>query len=304
MQIECLSVTSKNGLNVDPLTFNNLTLLVGVSGSGKSQILYFIKELTHLLCHQTFTPLASGKYELQFKWEDQNYLYKITVDQHRLVNEQLITKNNQLSLPIQLKTLDQSIRLVQPISLIRQTQLQKKSLNLLSPRILERLAYVYEYRSELFQEIKQVYKLIFDQIIDVKFEEAGNFYQLYLQEKSGEWVSQQYISDGMLKTLVYLSEVTLCIPRTVLLIDEFENGLGLNCLGIVLEEMMEKNNIQLILTSHHPYIINSIPPQHWIVVMREDLTIHSKSAAELGIGQTKYDAFFELMNRLEYEGVL
>lgn len=251
-----------------------------------------------------FYPTCFRKIELQFKWEDQNYLYKITVDQHRLVNEQLITKNNQLSLPIQLKTLDQSIRLVQPISLIRQTQLQKKSLNLLSPRILERLAYVYEYRSELFQEIKQVYKLIFDQIIDVKFEEAGNFYQLYLQEKSGEWVSQQYISDGMLKTLVYLSEVTLCVPGTVLLIDEFENGLGLNCLGIVLEEMMEKNNIQLILTSHHPYIINSIPPQHWIVVMREDLTIHSKSAAELGIGQTKYDAFFELMNRLEYEGVL
>ena len=117
-------------------------------------------------------------------------------------------------------------------------------------------------------------------------------------------MSQQYISDGMFKTLVYLSEVTLCSPGTVLLIDEFENGLGLNCLGIVLEEMMEKNNVQLILTSHHPYIINNIPPQHWTVVMREELMIHSKSAVELGIGETKYDAFFELMNRLEYEGVL
>lgn len=286
------------------MVFHHLTLLVGVSGSGKSQILYFIKELTHLLCHQTFTSLASGKYELQFKWEDQSYLYKITVDQHRLVNEQLITKNNQLSLPLQLKKLDQSIRLIQPISLIRQTRLQKQSLNLASPRILERLAYVYEYRSDLFQDIKQIYELIFEQIIDIKFEEVGTFYQLYIKEKSGEWVSQQYISDGMFKTLVYLSEVTLCSPGTVLLIDEFENGLGLNCLGIVLEEMMEKNNVQLILTSHHPYIINNIPPQHWTVVMREELMIHSKSAVELGIGETKYDAFFELMNRLEYEGVL
>ena len=146
--------------------------------------------------------------------------------------------------------------------------------------------------------------MIFDEIIDVKFEEMRNFYQLYIQEKAGEWIFQHYLSDGIFKTLVYLSEITLCALGTVLLIEEFENGLRLNCLGIVLEDMIKKNDIQLILTSHHPHIINNISPQHWIVVMREDLRIHSKSSAELGIGQTKYDAFFELMNRLEHEGVL
>ena len=304
MQIEALSVKSHTGLNIESMTFHDLTLLVGVSGSGKSQVLYYLKELTRLLCHQSFTPLPTGEYTLQFRWGEQRYIYHLNVDQPHHINGHLSTTDHQLSLPLQLNKLTRSIRLIQPVSLIRQTRLQKQSLNLSSPHILERLAYVYEYRSELFEEIRDLYTIIFEQVTDIKFQEEGNTYQLYLQEKSEAWVTQEVISDGMFKTLVYLSEIILSEPGTVLLIDEFENGLGLNCLGIMLDEMMQRRDIQLIVTSHHPYIINNVPTENWTVVMREGLMIHSKSAADLGIGQTKYDAFFELMNRLEYEGVL
>ncbi len=304
MQIEALSVSSENGLNVETITFQNLSLLVGVSGSGKSQVLYYIKELTRLLCHQSYTSLPSGTYCLQFLWQDQSYIYELTINEHHRIYEELRTTDHQLSLPLELKKLDQRIRLIPPVSLIRKTRIQKHSLSFSSPRILERLAYAYEYQGEIFEQIKGIYTLIFEQVTEVKFMEENNLYQLYLKEKSGDWITQDSISDGMLKTLVYLSEVILCKPGTILLIDEFENGLGLNCLGMVLEEMVQRSDIQLILTSHHPYIINNIPTQYWTIMMREDLTIHSKSAAELGIGQTKYDAFFELMNRLEYEGVL
>ena len=67
--------------------------------------------------------------------------------------------------------------------------------------------------------------------------------------------------------------------------------------------MIQKQGIQMILTRHHPYIINNITPSCWFIVHRIDSIVSNKTAIELGIGQTKYDAFFELMNRLEYEGV-
>ena len=108
----------------------------------------------------------------------------------------------------------------------------------------------------------------------------------------------------MLKTFYYLTEVILSESGSLLLIDEFENGLGLNCMGPLLEQIVAREDLQLILSSHHPYIINNIPSESWQIITREQSTIHAQSAEEFGIGKTRYDAFFELMNRLEFEGVL
>ena len=78
------------------------------------------------------------------------------------------------------------------------------------------------------------------------------------------------------------------------MIDEFENGLGLNCMGPLLEQIVTREDLQLILSSHHPYIINNIPNEAWQIITSEQSTIHVQSAEEFGIGKTKYDAFFEL----------
>ena len=43
---------------------------------------------------------------------------------------------------------------------------------------------------------------------------------------------------------------------SVILIDEFENSLGVNCLDEITEDVVkESRRLQFILTSHHPYII-------------------------------------------------
>ncbi len=110
------------------------------------------------------------------------------------------------------------------------------------------------------------------------------------------------MSDGMLKTLYYLTEFVLSEPGTLLLVDEFENGLGLNCMGPLLEEMMGRDDLQLILSSHHPYVINNVHSHFWRIITRQQDTIEAHTAEELGIGQTECDSFFELINVLSFEG--
>lgn len=302
MKIQKLTVNSINSLSVEPIDFHSLTLLVGISGSGKSQVLHYIKDLTKLLKTQQANALESGHYELEFYFEDQLYTYQVTIENHQIVNEILSSKDDTQAVPLLIKKIDEKIRYVIPVSTIRSNPIQQETLHFLSNNSIERLAYVYQYHYERFNLIKDLYQLIFDQIEDLKFEVVEQQYVLYVKEKSSDWIAHPNLSDGMLKTLVYISEVTLAKPGTVLLIDEFENGLGLNCLGLVLEEMIQKQDIQMILTSHHPYIINNIAPACWVIIHRVESTVLNKTAIELGIGQTKYDAFFELMNRLEYEG--
>jgi AAA15 family ATPase/GTPase len=56
----------------------------------------------------------------------------------------------------------------------------------------------------------------------------------------------------MLKTLLHLSELYFSLPGSVILIDEFENSLGVNCLDAVTEDINDSpNQLQFIITSHH-----------------------------------------------------
>ena len=303
MKIHRLIVNSTNSLSIEPIDFHSLTLLVGVSGSGKSQVLHYIKESTQLLQTGQTKTLESGHYVLDFEYNEHLYTYEVTLDNYHIINQDLSSREGALSIPLQIKNINEKIRYVLPVSLIRQQQIKENSLNFLSDNTLERLAYIYQFQKERFDILKALYQLIFEEVEDLTFETIENQYVLRLKDKSGATLTHHNLSDGMLKTLIYLSEVTLAKPGTVLLIDEFENGLGLNCLGLILEEMIQKQGIQMILTSHHPYIINNITPSCWVIVHRIDSIVSNKTAIELGIGQTKYDAFFELMNRLEYEGV-
>lgn len=92
---------------------------------------------------------------------------------------------------------------------------------------------------------------------------------IYIKEKGvSHWIHQGQISSGMLKTLLHISELYLSTQDTVILIDEFENSLGINCIDVVTELLLENRNMQFIITSHHPYIINNIPMEYWKIVTR------------------------------------
>jgi len=113
-------------------------------------------------------------------------------------------------------------------------------------------------------------------------------------------IEAKYISSGMLRTIIHIAQIYLANDGSIILIDEFENSLGTNCMDILTEDLIHENkNIQFIATSHHPYIINNIPYQYWKIVTRKAGVISAKSASEYKLGKSKQKAFLQLTKILE-----
>ena len=109
----------------------------------------------------------------------------------------------------------------------------------------------------------------------------------------------------MRRTLVHLLELALSPPGTVLLIDEYENSMGVNCLPAVTEQILERaGDLQFIITSHHPYVINNVDKKHWMVVRRRGSVVEVVPASAIPSLDTRssQDAFIQLMNAEEYRG--
>ncbi|CAK0762990.1 ATPase AAA-type core domain-containing protein [uncultured Gammaproteobacteria bacterium] len=123
-----------------------------------------------------------------------------------------------------------------------------------------------------------------------------------------EWIAGNDLSTGMLRTLKLFLELALVPKGTLFLIDEFENSLGINCLPQVADIVNRRQgDIQFILTSHHPYVINNIPWTAWKLVTRQGSVVTIRNASEIPALQTSssLDRFYLLINTPEYqEGIL
>ena len=146
---------------------------------------------------------------------------------------------------------------------------------------------------------------IFPVIEDVKvdFDNEINQYKLFILQ-DGMWIPTEEISSGMLKTIYILCNSNFGIDESVILLDELENGLGVNCLDEITDYICEKSydsNTQFILTSHHPYIINQIPENSWRIISQQNGIISSKRAIEVGIDTSKnrQDKFFQYINYIK-----
>jgi len=178
--------------------------------------------------------------------------------------------------------------------------------------ILLKLALIARHFPKLFEKIKLKFLDIFHHVENIKIEavedhENPSFtrFPIQIKEKGvNDWIFQNNISSGMLKTLIHISELYLSPEGTVILIDEFENSLGINCIDVVTDLIMENRNIQFILTSHHPYIINNIGMEHWKIVTRKGGLVTVIDAKNLNLGKSKHKAFTQLINLEEYsEGI-
>ncbi|WP_445249238.1 AAA family ATPase [Microcoleus sp. OTE_8_concoct_300] len=178
--------------------------------------------------------------------------------------------------------------------------------------ILLKLALIARHLPKLFEKIKFKFIDIFPHVENVQIEavednENPSFTRFPIQIKEKgvkDWIFQNNISSGMLKTLIHISELYLSPEGTVILIDEFENSLGINCIDVVTDLIMENRNIQFILTSHHPYIINNIGMEYWKIVTRKGGVVTVTDAKDLNLGKSRHQAFTQLINLEEYsEGI-
>lgn len=176
----------------------------------------------------------------------------------------------------------------------------------------DKLGLVYDIEKPVFEEIKSRFIDVFPQVEDIKVEpikdnELSNFIfeATIIQIKEigvQKWIPHNRMSSGMLRTLLHIAEMYLWNEGTLILIDEFENSLGLNCIDVLTEDLIyDDNNIQFIATSHHPYIINKIPFDYWKIVTRKGGTIKTFDAKEFDMGNSHHDRFMSLINHPFYK---
>lgn len=164
--------------------------------------------------------------------------------------------------------------------------------------------FLQQYYPELFEKIKQIYKNIFPFVEDIKLDAQQiqhNKYRMYfvLKEYKTNWTV--FLSSGMEKTFITILNIYLSPKGTIFLIDEFENSLGVNCLDETTELLLDEDkDYQLIVTSHHPYIINKIDIENWLVIKRNGGYITAETAEQAGIDmQSSQDPFLKFINAME-----
>jgi len=357
--------------SLDGADFDNLTLLVGASGVGKTQILKSIMSLKAIANGKSFSgvkwniifeTLDNLKFEWSGEFEIKDYIHPIEGEDERnkpsILSEKLLHKNkiivertkdsiifnnvktvklpNQQSIIHLLKEeedikpaskgfskiiysdqTDSSIGIIKATFSGTQKQLKKyktlKSIQESNEDIEIKLFLAYKNYPKIFNIIKERYVEIFPQIEDIIVEPLGHkanippFFKEYPTIKIKEigvdnWIKQGNISSGMLRGLFHISEIYLCSEGSVFLIDEFENSLGINCINELTNDILSSNRqIQFILTSHHPYIINNIDYAYWKLVTRTKGVVNTHNAEEFNIGKSKHDAFMQLIQLEEYQ---
>lgn len=167
----------------------------------------------------------------------------------------------------------------------------------------ERYGMIKEIEPDLYRDfserILKIYQDIFPEVEEISYilDNEGKYgVAIRCQDK---WINQKDISSGMLKTLWNIMNIKILPEGAVLLLDELENGLGVNCIEEVCDLILnERNDIQIIATSHHPYIINNISMENWMIIQRTGSVITSHEASEFSLGKSKHDAYLQLINKL------
>lgn len=375
MKITRLSFTD-NSLDwrLESITFDKLTLLVGASGVGKTQILNAILSLKNvskgesisgILWDVEFETNKGEKYRWKGEFENKGYLFLNEEDEEsnknkpKILSEIVYLNDNKIIDRNKLETFfngqktlkfssqesvlsilkeedqikpafegfkklifsDQAESQKEPfkISLFNANKLVKKYLTLESIQESDEDIRVKLYLASkndivTFNKIKERFSEIFPQVdnlkiepLDFKNEELPSFFIDYpfIQIKEigvEKWIQQGKISSGMFRTLIHISEMYLCPEGTVFLIDEFENSLGINCIDELTNDIINSNReIQFIITSHHPYIINNIHYKNWKLVTRKSGVVKTHNLDKFNIGMSKHDSFMQLMQLEEYQ---
>lgn len=160
-----------------------------------------------------------------------------------------------------------------------------------------------------WEDLQSAYCAIFPGVTKIGVErvqlpDSRSKFALRIREEGfDEWIPQEHISSGMVRTLAHMIELTVAPPGSVIVIDEFENSLGINCMPPLVDFLLARApDFQYILTSHHPYIINNLPTDTWKLVMRKGSVVRVVSARDIPAlrGASHHQAFTRLINLPEY----
>lgn len=363
-----------NDWNLMPTKFKkDLTLLVGVSGVGKTRILKAILSLRELINGKlpngvkwsvNFTTIDginytwSGKTEVQSEHpSDFSSIFDIrlpmlnknstnTIKEEFLYKgSDLVFSRNQDEIFFQDKTMPKLSANESLISILKEEELIKTiyrdfslilfedltkpiiGLSFISKEeatqeyetieelrqkkqdIISKIYLTSQLFPEVFNDLKEQFIDIFPHVENIRihltsYTEENESSITYIQIKEqgvSKWINQGRISSGMIRTFIHLAQKKLCANGTIFLIDEFENSLGVNCLDQVTDELLDEDRqVQYIVTSHHPYIINNINHENWLVVTRAKNKVQTELAEKYIEANSKHNYFMQLMQNSNY----
>ena len=359
----------RTGLKIERVVFNDdITLLVGLSGVGKTQILNAIEYSLKLavnknlrlepynttLCFQIGEEIYVWSYRIQqdhtediFESKEIKYFFAYeklqnikgdilmqrTPDTIQVTGyDKVPTPKKDESLLVQysedafVKPIISEMLKLYPIEIEMDVRgaIAQESFNMFKAKIKEsfkenekqpfekfshlpvplKIYITKKYYSQMYAQIFSAVKELFMEInsIDIVEDPDREIYMVAI-DVYGKRLLQHEISNGMLKTIYYIVELITMSKNSLVLIDEFENGLGVNCIDVLAELLLgERRDLQFVITSHHPKIINQISNKKWKIIERDIATVKNFTAEEYGIMHSQHDAYFNLINRWEFEG--
>ena len=359
----------RTGLKIERVVFNDdITLLVGLSGVGKTQILNAIEYSLKLavnknlrlepynttLCFQIGEEVYVWSYRIQqdhaediFESKEIKYFFAYeklqnikgdilmqrTPDTIQVTGyDKVPTPKKDESLLVQysedafVKPIISEMLKLYPIEIEMDVRgaIAQESFNMFKAKIKEsfkenekqpfekfshlpvplKIYITKEYYPQMYAQIFSAVKELFMEInsIDIVEDPDREIYMVAI-DVYGKRLLQHEISNGMLKTIYYIVELITMSKNSLVLIDEFENGLGVNCIDVLAELLLgERRDLQFVITSHHPIIINQISNMKWKIIERDIATVKNFTAEEYGIMHSQHDAYFNLINRWEFEG--
>lgn len=359
----------RTGLKIERVVFNDdITLLVGLSGVGKTQILNAIEYSLKLavnknlrlepynttLCFQIGEEVYVWSYRIQqdhtediFESKEIKYFFAYeklqnikgdilmqrTPDTIQVTGyDKVPTPKKDESLLVQysedafVKPIISEMLKLYPIEIEMDVRgaIAQESFNMFKAKIKEsfkenekqpfekfshlpvplKIYITKKYYPQMYAQIFSAVKELFMEInsIDIVEDPDREIYMVAI-DVYGKRLLQHEISNGMLKTIYYIVELITMSKNSLVLIDEFENGLGVNCIDVLAELLLgERRDLQFVITSHHPKIINQISNKKWKIIERDIATVKNFTAEEYGIMHSQHDAYFNLINRWEFEG--
>ncbi|MFT6901180.1 MAG: ABC-type lipoprotein export system ATPase subunit [Colwellia sp.] len=173
----------------------------------------------------------------------------------------------------------------------------------------EKIFFAYKYDKISFENFEFIYTSIFPSVLSIEPETIKRTSEktqierialfMTLKMTDGTIVHQPYISSGMFKSMMILADLIFSNNKNLVIIDEIENSLGVNCLADIIQEIKSSES-QYILSTHHPRIINDVPVDSWKIVSRKSGVISTRTADRIKNSSSNHDNFLQLINSPDY----
>jgi len=177
------------------------------------------------------------------------------------------------------------------------------------PTLSAKMFLLREMFPEQYSLAVETFQQVFPSIkkCDMSIQSPGQVPIFFIkEEKINRNIPVLELSSGMQKVLLIIADIITLPKGSIYIIDEYENSLGINAIDFLPEFLDDYGtDIQFLITTHHPYLINNMPMKTWRVFHRNGSSVSIKDGKEFEerYGKSKQKAFVQLINDPFYTGV-